>query len=459
MPLIVSQAVGFFVQFFPCTVLALFAFDSTVFRIKKPYLLTGFMIYTAAVSVLFSFLHSAAREDPDIIWHYYANSIFYLAAIVVFAVYMLVVRKSAMEKIMAFCPVIYYAFTVYFTSNVIDFAFSITGPDSGETYPLPFMIIMTAVSAVVFPIFCFLMNSTVRKFFRIMEPKNIKVQFALCIFLTVCELVPMMDYSDSVSENTVDEQGMVLPGLVHLVFISAMLVYYWVILELSAKTEKENQLNKQLEIQRLQYDHITEQLEDAKRMRHDIRHFANVLGAMLGNGRLDEAQKMLESFTGKAEAAVSENFCTNAAVNGILQYYIDKARRNGIYCEVTAQCGELDIDTLSMTVILGNVLENAIRSCEKAENVQSFISVKIGTVGTFLAIQIDNSCSAVKLSREYMGQSGYLPAQAYESLHGGKGYGLVNAEYAAVRHGGSASFSYIEESHTFSSRIRLNITR
>lgn len=83
--------------------------------------------------------------------------------------------------------------------------------------------------------------------------------------------------------------------------------------------------------------------------------------------------------------------------------------------------------------------------------------MKIGVVGAFLAIQIDNSCDSVKLLRKYRWQTGYLPAEAFETTHEGKGYGLSNIEFAALRHGGSAAFSYNEKEHIFSSCIRFNI--
>ena len=75
---------------------------------------------------------------------------------------------------------------------------------------------------------------------------------------------------------------------------------------------------------------------------------------------------------------------------------------------------------------------------------------------TIVAIQIDNTCGSVKLAHKYKERTGYLPAEAYESTHEGKGYGLSNIKFAALKSGGSATFSYSEETHMFSARIRFN---
>lgn len=455
MQMIVSQSVGFFVQFFPCAALALLAFDNISFRITKKYVMLYFALYSAVASILFSIVQFAAPKNADMT-RSRANAIFFAAAMILFAVYMLIVKESAVKKIMSLCFVIYYASIVYLLSNILSYFLDFMVKENYVIYQTPFLIIMTVISALIFPIFCFLIKNTVKKYFTSMDPKNIKIQFAVCVFLTVCELLSLMIHSVINGET----YTMVFPfvSLQHMILIITMLVYYWAILGLSIKIVNENQLNKQLEIRRLQYEHITEEIESAKRTRHDIRHLANVIIVKLSDGKTDEALEIIKNFSDKTENTLSEKFCMNENINTILRYYIGKARQKGIRCDVNAQCAELDIDVLDMAVILGNLLENAIHSCEKTGTDQSFIYMKIGTVGTFLAIQIDNSCSSVRLAHGYKNQTGYLPAEAYESTHEGKGYGLSNTEFAALKYGGSASFLYSEETHVFSSRIRLNKT-
>lgn len=454
MLMIVSQAVGFFVQFFPCVLICILPFDRSAFKIKSKYATLLFTLFSAACSVVFSVAEYMMRQNEYSSVQRFGNLFFPIAALLMIVPYILLIKDNPMKKILSFFFAVNYASLVLVLSNIVD----MFNPTKPLEYPLvysnSFLPCLIIISAFVFPIFLVFVKSIVKRFFASMDLRNIRIQFIVSIFLTACNIVSLGFFTMTFRQQIKDRDLRIC--LLHLMLNAAIMLYYWAILGLSVRIVTEDQLNKQLEIRQLRYNHIKEDVENARRIQHDTRHFANVLTSMLESEKTDEALELLKSFSDKAGDIVLENFCENDTINSILQYYVGHARKAGIQCRVIAQCSELAIDVLDMTVILGNLMENAIRSCERTAG-QKNICVKIGVVGAFLAIQIDNSCDSVKLSRKYRGQTGYLPAEAFETTHEGKGYGLSNIEFAALRHGGSAAFSYNEKEHIFSSRIRFNI--
>lgn len=454
MLMIVSQAVGFFVQFFPCVLICILSFDSSAFKIKRKRAILLFTLFSAAVSIVFSTAEYMMRQSDFSSVQRYGNLFFPIAALLMIVPYILLIKENPMKKILSFFFAVNYATLVFVMSNIVD----MFNPTKPVEYPLvysnSFLPCMIIVSALVFPIFLIFVKKIVKRFFASMDLRNIRIQFIVSIFLTACNIVSLGIFTMTFRQQIKDRDLHIC--LLQLMLNAAIMLYYWAILGLSVKIVTENQQNKQLEIREMRYSHIKEDIENAKRIQHDTRHFANALTSLLSSGKTEDALGLLKSFSDKAGGIVVEDFCSNDSINSILQYYVGHARKEGIECHVTAKCSELDIDILDMTVILGNLMENAIHSCERAAG-QKNICVKIGVVGAFLAIQIDNSCDSVKLLRKYRGQTGYLPAEAFETTHEGKGYGLSNIEFAVLRYGGSASFSYSEKEHIFSSRIRFNI--
>lgn len=453
--MIVSQCIGFFVQFYPCVLICILSFDSSAFAIRSKHVISIFTLISAVDSIVFSLTHYILEQNGFEAVQRYGNLFFLVAAVIMIVPYMFLVKETVMKKVLSFCFSVNYASLVFVLANTADLFFAASVLEHPMIYSNSILLSMVVVSALVFPIFLKFERNIVKKYFASMDLRNIRRQFTVSIFLTACTIVSLAFFTMTFRQTAIVDRDLQI-CLLHLMLNAAILLYYWAILGLSVKINTENQLNKQLEIRGMRYDHIKADVENAKRIQHDTRHFANALTSLLVSGKTDEALDLLKRFSDKAGDIDMEDFCANDSVNSILQYYVGHARKEGIQCYVTAKCSELEIDTLDMTVILGNLLENAIRSCKRMTE-QRNIHVKIGVVGSFLAMQIDNSCDSVKLTHKYRGQTGYLPAEAFETTHEGKGYGLSNVEFATLRYGGSAAFSYNEKEHTFSSRIRLNI--
>ncbi len=129
----------------------------------------------------------------------------------------------------------------------------------------------------------------------------------------------------------------------------------------------------------------------------------------------------LSSLIDQTSRRETDKYCNNSGINALLQYYIGQAKDEGICCEVSADCGETNIDAVDLTILLGNTFENALQACRKFDN-DPWIKAQIGVFGGTLLIKVDNSCKSVHPSGGYRISSGkYLPAEAFTSIKKAEG--------------------------------------
>ena len=221
--------------------------------------------------------------------------------------------------------------------------------------------------------------------------------------------------------------------------------------------KEEAQYKNLLSIQQLQYRKFTDELDSFHRTQHDMRHHFRAIDSLLREGKNEEAAGYISECVSIIDSREQEIFCPDPLINALLQYYVGEARQSGIRCEIHVRIGRCPIDSVDMTVLLGNCLENAVLSCLRSEEPR-LIRLNMRIVNSTLAILMENTCSAVSFSRSvYQRENengGYLPAKAFLSMGSG-GKGLESLEHSAARYGGTAEFRF--RNPRFYTRITLEL--
>lgn len=188
-----------------------------------------------------------------------------------------------------------------------------------------------------------------------------------------------------------------------------------------------------------------------------MRHHFRAIDSLLREGKNEEAAGYISECVSIIDSREQEIFCPDPLINALLQYYVGEARQSGIRCEIHVRIGRCPIDSVDMTVLLGNCLENAVLSCLRSEEPR-LIRLNMRIVNSTLAILMENTCSAVSFSRSvYQRENengGYLPAKAFLSMGAG-GKGLESLEHSAARYGGTAEFRF--RNPRFYTRITLEL--
>jgi signal transduction histidine kinase len=129
------------------------------------------------------------------------------------------------------------------------------------------------------------------------------------------------------------------------------------------------------------------------RAAHDRRHFNNVLLELLERGETGEAAALLQS-QNQATPIISKVYCENPAVNAAVCHYAGLAEQAGISAEIALDIPDnLNVDTLELSMVVSNLMENAIQACERLpKNQTPYLRFTCRSVGRLL-LEMENPCA------------------------------------------------------------------
>ena len=185
--------------------------------------------------------------------------------------------------------------------------------------------------------------------------------------------------------------GDVLVGaILMLAVIDYVVIYIYDRLILS---EKERVKNLLLAEQKESYEREVEILKDSqKKIRgiyHDIKNHILILRSYAEQEQDTELNDYLGRLQEETRAAAPQVYTGQPAVDSMLHYKISSAKDIPVQVE-TSIPEQLKVDDFDITVILGNLLDNAIEACGKLEKEKKWIRISIKLVKNQLFIRMDN---------------------------------------------------------------------
>ena len=129
------------------------------------------------------------------------------------------------------------------------------------------------------------------------------------------------------------------------------------------------------------------------RAAHDRRHFNNLLLGLLEQGHTDEAASLLRS-QNRATPKIDRIYCENTAVNAAVCHYAAIAELAGMQTEIALDIPEdLKVDRLEFSMVVSNLMENAIQACERLPNNRvPYLRFTCRSVGRLL-LEMENPCA------------------------------------------------------------------
>ncbi len=450
-----QNSLGFLIQFFPCALMIFLPFPQESYRFRRRYIFACVTAVTIIVAALFPAVMQRGYSGNAA---FVANAFMFSAILLTMLAFIWLVRESLIKKLLVFFVVLFYATLQYCLVNTLNGLFPgfyrvYENVAEWAVYSRSGVLLYLITAAFLLPLMLFFVVRMLREYISRVETRSMRREFIIVIASTVVFVIMIIcvDFSYYYMEYRL----YLLLLTMFLVMLVDQVLIYWLIFRESLRREADSERKHSMEIQRLQYEKIVDDMENTRRMRHDLRHHYTSLSDMLDRGKLDEMREYLSEVIDMTVRRDSEAYCKNMTVNGLLQYYIGMARDAGISCDVRAECGELDIDAADLTVLFANSFENAIRACKNCSEDRR-IRVRIGTVQGSLAIEITNSCKEARISRRFRTEDGFLPAEAFLSGRAEGGYGLMSIAHTAQKYGGSAMFRFDAEKEIFTARIRLN---
>ena len=182
--------------------------------------------------------------------------------------------------------------------------------------------------------------------------------------------------------------------LFFLVLCVSLLLLYVLTLNSTAQIVKRKQTEEELTFarqmiskQREHYNQTLDYIEQVRIIRHDFRHHIHALLYM----DKEQQVKYLKNLQKELETSEQKIFCENQAVNGLIQEYAVRAEKAGI--SFTARLdlsAHVPIDDLTLCIVIGNLLENAMEASKKMEK-DSFIRIQARMDGDHLLMLVENA--------------------------------------------------------------------
>ena len=150
--------------------------------------------------------------------------------------------------------------------------------------------------------------------------------------------------------------------------VSEILIYY-VVAQLIVEQDKILALREQnhlLAMQAMQYKNLQERITEARRAQHDVRHHIALMQQYVNDGDYAALKDYLRQYGRSLPDDALGSFCDNTAANAVLLFFAQQAKYSGVgYTAVASIPREIGVPDTEISVILGNLLENALDACKK----------------------------------------------------------------------------------------------
>lgn len=181
--------------------------------------------------------------------------------------------------------------------------------------------------------------------------------------------------------------------------------------------------------------HLNEVRSIHKEMRgykHDFHHHLQALKGQLEAGEVDRALAYIEQLDNQLMNVDTLLKTGNVSLDAILSAKIAQAKAENIAVTVKANVPDaLTISDLELSIIIGNLLDNAIEACRTVTG-ERFIRIFISMKGTMLYFSMLNAAGAKRK------KTGSLFATHKDGVHG---FGLRRAEAILEEHGGWVKYN------------------
>lgn len=205
-----------------------------------------------------------------------------------------------------------------------------------------------------------------------------------------------------------------------------------------ARLYKEKQEKVLIEQQNKYYENqlqiINETQDTSNILKHDMKNHLRSLFSDIKSGNLSEAQKHISDIVDVYESGTEIINTGYPTIDSLVNFKLQTAKQNGIRVSVNASLpSDLNLSSFDMTVILGNLLDNALQAVSfVTEN--GFIDFAIHYSKGMLLIKVTNPFkTAIKREKGVI-----VTSKADKENHG---YGLKSVNETVEKYNGTVNIN------------------
>ena len=217
-----------------------------------------------------------------------------------------------------------------------------------------------------------------------------------------------------------------------LLFLLMHVIFYFTVSGITAQKRAEAR-SRFLETQESQFAAQQRYIKETEKARHDFRHSIRTLSELYDAGDFEAVGTYLHRFVDAMPVNEVKYFCADVALNALLNYYDHLTAREGIAFSVQVRLPEtLPVSDVDLCSMIGNILDNAVIACRKAEEKRIQLTVLTENAAQIYIVAVNSFSGVVKQN-----DGRYLSTDRE-----GSGIGLASVASTAEAYGGVARFSH-----------------
>lgn len=156
------------------------------------------------------------------------------------------------------------------------------------------------------------------------------------------------------------------------------------------RSSKELPLPVRMQAQ--QYDHLQARMSQSNQFHRELRRHVDALAYRLEKKQYDKLEKHLTSLQQQLSGEDDARFCENSTANAILSYFCQMAGYSGVKVTTDVHLpADLSISAEDLSVLMGNLLDNALDACKKQCGTDRRIFISGWTDSKALYMTVENT--------------------------------------------------------------------
>jgi hypothetical protein len=225
--------------------------------------------------------------------------------------------------------------------------------------------------------------------------------------------------------------------------------------EAAVLTERAGNMERLYQSQQTYFTVLRQEMEESKKMRHDMRHHFTVIDGFLQSGQYDKLSAYISEYRIASKTDEAAEYCPIDVINVLSYHYGALAAKNNIHldirCDLRAGEGEqshVDMSDADLCCLYSNLMENALEACLRMKTGRRNIRVAVVRSGPgSLTFRIQNSTDG---NVQVNGDS-FLSSKSGDHT----GYGLLSIRSIAEKYDGIVSFSWNKSERTFEANVTV----
>lgn len=264
---------------------------------------------------------------------------------------------------------------------------------------------------------------------------------SVLIFSCIPMIYYLFDYSMSIytdiwlTNNRVAAEFM--PFFLCIIYFLFCTIYYREYEQKAEALRKEQITAIAVQQQQSEMAAIRRSEHEIRILRHDMKHFLDMLAVHLQENDVESSLKIVESLSSKVADTAIRRFCTNDMINYVLSNYTEKCSALMIRLDADIAMTSLHADEIMFCSILSNALDNAVNAVRDLPPERRHISLMLKTSSGRLLLSVKNPFRSRPVFRDGM------PVSASEGKE--HGYGTQSIRYMTEKLGGNCQFTLQDE--------------